>query len=72
MYGATLQHAVIFAATAARNSVLENTMKKFDVAFENTITFIVAAARNSMKINPLLGKLHHLPTFQRYLSYVTA
>jgi len=70
MYGATPHDAVIFAATAGRNSLLENTMKKIGVTFENTITFIVAAMRNSMIIISLLGILHHLPTFQRHLPNV--
>jgi hypothetical protein len=72
MYGATTHDAVNFAATAARNSLLENTMKIFGATFESAVNFIVAAVRNSMKIISLLGILHHLPTFQRHLPYVTA
>ena len=72
MYGVNSHDAVIFAATAVRNSLLEKTMKKFGVTFENTVTYVVAAVRNSMNVISVLGILHHLPTFQRHLPHVTA
>lgn len=46
MYGATSHDTVILAATATRNSVLENTVKKHGVTSENTPTFLLVAVKN--------------------------